>query len=154
MSNTLIFNLPDVGEGLVEADIVSWKVKPGDSVAINDVIVEIETAKSLVELPSPYAGVVAELLAQEGQTIEVGAPIIAVRTAGAEPQDGPAKPGGDALAEALPAPGAGTAAPEPETKPLVGSGPKADAVKRRPRRSAGAARATTTTAGGQGEGNA
>ena len=57
------FYLPDVGEGLTEAEIVSWKVKPGDSVAINDVLVEIETAKSLVELPSPYAGQVSELLA-------------------------------------------------------------------------------------------
>jgi len=56
------FRLPDVGEGLTEAEIVSWKVKPGDTVRVNDVVVEIETAKSLVELPSPYAGVVAELL--------------------------------------------------------------------------------------------
>ena len=56
------FLLPDVGEGLTEADIVSWKVAPGDTIAVNDVIVEIETAKSLVELPSPFAGVVGELL--------------------------------------------------------------------------------------------
>ena len=161
MSNTLIFNLPDVGEGLVEADIVSWKVKPGDTVAINEVIVEIETAKSLVELPSPYAGVVAELLAEEGQTVEVGAPIIAVQPAGAEAQAEPEKPGGDALAEALPAAPretaatatAAAAAPEPELKPLVGSGPKADAVKRRPRRSAGVTAPVTTTAGAAG-GNA
>ena len=149
MSNTFIFNLPDVGEGLVEADIVSWKVKPGDTVAINEVIVEIETAKSLVELPSPYAGVVAELLAEEGQTVEVGAPIIAVRPAGAEAQDEPEKPAGDALAEAMPAaPGEAPAeAPEQELKPLVGSGPKADAVKRRPRRGAGVTAPITTTAG-------
>lgn len=151
MSNTLIFNLPDVGEGLVEADIVSWKVKPGDTVAINEVIVEIETAKSLVELPSPYAGVVAELLAEEGQTVEVGAPIIAVRPAGAEAQAEPEKPAGDALAEALPAaPSEAPAAPEPELKPLVGSGPKADAVKRRPRRSTGVTGPVTTTAGAAG----
>ena len=52
------FKLPDVGEGLTEAEIVSWKVKEGDTVEINDIIVEIETAKSLVELPSPYAGTV------------------------------------------------------------------------------------------------
>jgi pyruvate/2-oxoglutarate dehydrogenase complex dihydrolipoamide acyltransferase (E2) component len=50
------FNLPDVGEGLTEAEIVSWKVKVGDAVAINDVLCEIETAKSIVELPSPFAG--------------------------------------------------------------------------------------------------
>ncbi|MES2865155.1 MAG: biotin/lipoyl-containing protein, partial [Actinomycetota bacterium] len=52
--STQNFNLPDVGEGLTEAEIVTWKVAPGDDVAINDVICEIETAKSLVELPSPY----------------------------------------------------------------------------------------------------
>jgi 2-oxoisovalerate dehydrogenase E2 component (dihydrolipoyl transacylase) len=80
MSDLNTFNLPDVGEGLTEAEIVSWKVKPGDPVAINDVIVEIETAKSLVELPSPYAGVVAELLVAEGVTVEVGTPIIAVNS--------------------------------------------------------------------------
>lgn len=76
------FYLPDVGEGLTEAEIVSWKVKPGDSVAINDVLVEIETAKSLVELPSPYEGQVGELLAQEGETVEVGTAIITISTAG------------------------------------------------------------------------
>ena len=66
------FNLPDVGEGLTEAEIVAWKVKPGDTVAINDVLCEIETAKSLVELPSPFAGTVTELLVPEGITIDVG----------------------------------------------------------------------------------
>ena len=76
------FYLPDVGEGLTEAEIVSWKVKPGDSVDINDVLVEIETAKSLVELPSPFAGQVSEILAQEGQTVEVGTAIITIATEG------------------------------------------------------------------------
>jgi pyruvate dehydrogenase E2 component (dihydrolipoamide acetyltransferase) len=56
------FLLPDVGEGLTEAEIVAWKVKVGDTIEINDVIVEIETAKSLVELPSPYEGTVLALL--------------------------------------------------------------------------------------------
>ena len=74
--STQNFNLPDVGEGLTEAEIVTWKVAPGDDVAINDVICEIETAKSLVELPSPYAGVVGDLLVGEGTTVEVGTPII------------------------------------------------------------------------------
>ncbi|HZU94840.1 MAG TPA: biotin/lipoyl-containing protein, partial [Microbacterium sp.] len=74
--STQNFTLPDVGEGLTEAEIVTWKVAPGDSVAINDVICEIETAKSLVELPSPHAGVVGELLVAEGATVEVGTPII------------------------------------------------------------------------------
>jgi 2-oxoisovalerate dehydrogenase E2 component (dihydrolipoyl transacylase) len=72
------FLLPDVGEGLTEAEIVAWKVKVGDVVAINDVIVEIETAKSIVELPSPYAGTVTAILVQEGDTVAVGTPIIAV----------------------------------------------------------------------------
>ena len=76
MSQLAFFNLPDVGEGLTEAEIVSWKVKPGDRVAVNQIIVEIETAKSLVELPCPFEGVVAELFAQEGDTVEVGRPII------------------------------------------------------------------------------
>src|SRR6516162_9216240 len=72
------FKLPDVGEGLTEADIVSWHVKPGDTIQINQVIVEIETAKAVVELPSPYAGTVTALLAAEGETVDVGRPIIAV----------------------------------------------------------------------------
>ena len=76
------FYLPDVGEGLTEAEIVSWKVKPGDVVDINDVLVEIETAKSLVELPSPFAGEVSELLAKEGETVEVGTAIITISTKG------------------------------------------------------------------------
>jgi pyruvate dehydrogenase E2 component (dihydrolipoamide acetyltransferase) len=76
------FYLPDVGEGLTEAEIVTWMVKPGDAVSINDILVEIETAKSLVELPSPFEGQVAELLVQEGETVEVGTAIITISTAG------------------------------------------------------------------------
>jgi 2-oxoisovalerate dehydrogenase E2 component (dihydrolipoyl transacylase) len=76
------FPLPDVGEGLTEAEIVSWKVKPGDAVTVNQVLVEIETAKSLVELPSPFAGTVTELLAAEGDTVEVGTAIIRVESGG------------------------------------------------------------------------
>ena len=77
------FRLPDVGEGLTEAEIVSWKVKAGDTVTINQVLVEIETAKSLVELPSPFAGTVGDLLAAEGDTVEVGTPIITIAGEGA-----------------------------------------------------------------------
>lgn len=76
------FPLPDVGEGLTEAEIVSWKVKPGDAVTVNQVLVEIETAKSLVELPSPFSGTVTALLAEEGATVEVGTPIIRVDSSG------------------------------------------------------------------------
>ncbi len=87
------FRLPDVGEGLTEADIVTWRVKPGDTVTVNQIIVDIETAKAVVELPSPYAGVVAALLVPEGQTVDVGTPIIAVDVPGAAPQPGgPAPP--------------------------------------------------------------
>ena len=82
MSERKQFRLPDVGEGLTEADIVSWHVKPGDEVAINQVIVEIETAKAVVELPCPFAGVVADLLVADGQTVDVGTPIIAVDVTG------------------------------------------------------------------------
>ncbi len=73
--------LPDVGEGLTEAEIVTWQVAVGDEIAINDIVVEIETAKSLVELPSPYAGTVTALLVEEGETVEVGTPIISVGSA-------------------------------------------------------------------------
>src|SRR4028118_489983 len=80
MSDIKQFKLPDVGEGLTEAEVVSWKVEVGDTVKINDVLVEIETAKSLVELPSPFAGTVAALLVDEGQTVDVGTAIISVET--------------------------------------------------------------------------
>ncbi|WP_026552655.1 dihydrolipoamide acetyltransferase family protein [Arthrobacter sp. H20] len=132
------FNLPDVGEGLTEAEIVQWKVHPGTVVAVNDVIVEIETAKSLVELSSPYAGVVAELMATEGETVDVGAPIISVAD-GEDYVPAPQMPGELATppvtthSSADPEPAASTKEPSGPS-PLVGIGPKADAVKRRPRR--------------------
>jgi len=69
---------------LTEAEIVSWWVKPGDEVAVNQVVCEIETAKSLVELPSPFHGVVKELLVSEGDTVQVGTPIMSVAGDGAE----------------------------------------------------------------------
>jgi 2-oxoisovalerate dehydrogenase E2 component (dihydrolipoyl transacylase) len=81
------FKLPDVGEGLTEAEIVTWKVKEGDTVAINDILVEIETAKSLVELPSPFAGVVQKLMVPEGETVPVGTPIIAIGDTAAAPAE-------------------------------------------------------------------
>ena len=84
------FNLPDVGEGLTEAEILTWHVAAGDAVAVNQIIVEIETAKAAVELPSPYAGRVHALLAEPGVTIAVGTPIIQIDTdpgAGPVPDD-------------------------------------------------------------------
>ena len=85
----MTFPLPDVGEGLTEAEIVSWNVAVGDTVALNQVICEIETAKSLVELPSPFTGVVAEVLVEVGQTVPVGEPILRITVAG---DDGAADP--------------------------------------------------------------
>lgn len=112
----MTFPLPDVGEGLTEAEIVTWQVAPGDTVALNQVICEIETAKSLVELPSPFTGVVTELLAEVGETVPVGQPIMRVRAEGAADPD----PGADAPAApaevapatpAAPAPAGASAAP-------------------------------------------
>ncbi len=82
------YKLPDVGEGLTEAEIVTWKVKVGDVIAVNDIVVEIETAKSLVELPSPYAGTVTALHVNEGDTVDVGTPIISVGSADSAPVAG------------------------------------------------------------------
>ncbi|WP_425488426.1 dihydrolipoamide acetyltransferase family protein [Nakamurella aerolata] len=96
MSRLQVFPLPDVGEGLTEADILEWKVGVGDDVTVNQVIVEIETAKAAVELPSPWAGRVHQLLAEPGVTIAVGTPIIAIDTdpgAGPLPGDDPAADG-------------------------------------------------------------
>jgi pyruvate dehydrogenase E2 component (dihydrolipoamide acetyltransferase) len=81
------FTLPDVGEGLTEAEIVQWKVAPGDTITMNQVLVEIETAKSLVELPSPFVGVVGEILVDEGSTVDVGTPIITITTDASAPAE-------------------------------------------------------------------
>ena len=125
--STQNFPLPDVGEGLTEAEIVAWKVAPGDRVAINDVICEIETAKSLVELPSPHAGVVGELLVDEGATVEVGTPIITfVTDPAAGSGTGAVAPGTVATAEA-PAPEEGGGSV------LVGYGSGSGATSRRKR---------------------
>ncbi|MDQ1744261.1 MAG: hypothetical protein QOE23_2600, partial [Pseudonocardiales bacterium] len=78
------FKLPDVGEGLTEADILRWDVKVGDPVVVNQVLVEVETAKAAVELPSPYAGVVHEIHFDEGVTVDVGQPIITLRVGSGE----------------------------------------------------------------------
>ena len=88
------FPLPDAGEGLTEAEIVAWHVAVGDVVTVNQTIVEIETAKSLVDLPSPWSGVVTKILVEPGQTVDVGTPIIEVDTdpAGTPADDGAAYP--------------------------------------------------------------
>ncbi|SDH99195.1 dihydrolipoamide acetyltransferase family protein [Agrococcus jejuensis] len=96
------FKLPDLGEGLTESEIVRWLVAEGDTVELNQILAEVETAKAVVDLPSPYAGVVRRLHAAEGETIAVGAPLIEYDVEGAEPTDAPAP-----AAEA----------PEPEEQP-------------------------------------
>lgn len=127
-----IFTLPDVGEGLTEAEILSWKVAPGDTVEVNDILVEIETAKSVVELPSPYEGTVQELLVAEGETVEVGTPIIAIAGEGAEAGGG-SRPAAE-RPDAAPQQAAAPAGEQGGGNALVGSGPKADPVKRRARK--------------------
>jgi 2-oxoisovalerate dehydrogenase E2 component (dihydrolipoyl transacylase) len=148
------FKLPDVGEGLTEADIVAWHVKPGDQVEVNQIIVEIETAKAVVELPSPWDGTVARLLAEVGQTVDVGVPIIVVDVAdgtaavpgSASEKAGNAErssvpPAGIPATPAAPAPQAAQpqAAPAQADPPkrqavLVGYGVKEAATTRRPRK--------------------
>lgn len=80
------FRLPDLGEGLTEAEVVQWLVAPGDSVALNQTLAEVETAKAVVELPSPYEGVVTTLHAEAGDTVAVGAPLIAFDVKGENAQ--------------------------------------------------------------------
>jgi pyruvate dehydrogenase E2 component (dihydrolipoamide acetyltransferase) len=147
MSDVRQFKLPDVGEGLTDAEIVGWRVKVGDTVKVNDIVVEIETAKSLVELPIPYAGTVSALLAEEGSTVDVGAPIISIATGSAAtsaagapavetpPQEGAVEPGL-----------IGGPAPGGRTSVLVGYGPRTTEAKRRPRKGAAVPNSTGTAA--------
>ncbi|OFI36629.1 branched-chain alpha-keto acid dehydrogenase subunit E2 [Arthrobacter sp. SW1] len=95
------FRLPDLGEGLTESEILSWRVSVGDTVELNQVIAEVETAKAVVELPSPFAGTVAALHEQPGSVVEVGKPIVSfeVDDAGAAPSGEGAAPGGAAGAD-------------------------------------------------------
>src|SRR5262245_2399015 len=126
MPDYKVFPLPDTAEGLVDAEILTWHIKPGDEVKVNQIIVEIETAKAAVELPCPWAGVVTELHAEPGQTVNVGAPIVTIDV----------DPGGSA-APTAPAPAAAAAPAETNGQAmLVGYGPKASAAKRRPRKGA------------------
>lgn len=87
------FRLPDLGEGLTEAEVVQWMVSPGEQVALNQTLAEVETAKAVVELPSPYEGTVAQLHADAGETVAVGSPLIAFEVVGEE-SDAPTPTGG------------------------------------------------------------
>src|SRR6478735_1487020 len=106
------FPLPDVGEGLTEAEIVQWRVAPGDRIVLDQVFVEIGTAKSLVELPSAFEGVVSELLVDEGKTVNVGTPILVIQTDAAVTAAGAPAPAAPSTA-ASGAGAAATSAPAP-----------------------------------------
>src|SRR5215212_1639995 len=158
------FRLPDPGEGLVEADIVSWRVEVGDEVKINDILLEVETSKSVVELPTPFAGTVTALLVNEGDTVDVGTPIITIDDGIAAPAAGDDGVAGSAVGDAgvagsaagddgvagsaagddvvAGARGEGNAAEpvlagEARVPNLVGYGARATQTRRRPRKSAG-----------------
>jgi len=135
MPDFKVFPLPDTAEGLVDAEILAWHIKPGDEVAVNQIIVEIETAKAAVELPCPWAGVVTELHAETGQTVNVGEPIVTIDV----------DPGG-AAAPAAPAPAPAAAAESNGQAMLVGYGPKAATTKRRARKGAAVAAAVQPAA--------
>lgn len=142
------FPLPDVGEGLTEAEIVQWRVKVGNVVAINDILVEIETAKSLVELPSPFAGTIVALLAGEGDTVPVGTPIIQVDSEGGVPA--PLHPVAEAALAPASKPAAeakGTAKAEPAAEPvLVGYGNSGHVTSRRGSRTSASPAPATSAA--------
>ncbi|MGC4797772.1 dihydrolipoamide acetyltransferase family protein [Micromonospora saelicesensis] len=165
MSRIKTFNLPDLGEGLTEGEILAWLVKVGDTIELNQPIVEVETAKAAVEIPAKWAGQVQAIHHPEGTTVEVGTPIIAIDTdPGAGPLEAPsttATPSADlptpsaaslAAVEVAPAEGMiepgliGGAAPGGRTAVLVGYGPRTTAAKRRPRKGAVPAQAVAAPA--------
>lgn len=123
----MTFPLPDVGEGLTEAEIVSWLVAPGDQVSLNQTICEIETAKSVVELPSPFAGEVTEILAEAGETVPVGSPILRVRTSAGADAGVDAGAGGGADADAGADGGSGSGNPTAGAAPVMQEQPEAAA---------------------------
>ena len=137
MSDRRRFLLPDLGEGLTEAEIVAWHVAAGDEVQLNQVLVEVETEKAVVELPSPYTGTVVELLAAPGDTVAVGAPIVAIDAPGAEPGARDTIPAATA-ADAAPTEKAGRKpaenVPAENVAVLVGYGPSGVVPSRRRRR--------------------
>ena len=145
MSRIKEFNLPDLGEGLTEGEILKWLVAEGDTVALNQPIVEVETAKAAVEIPAKWAGKITKIYHGEGETVEVGSPLIAIDTqpdAGDLPQPSAASL---AAVEVAPSEGAvepgliGGPAPGGRTAVLVGYGPKSTTAKRRPRTTGGVA---------------
>ncbi|MEV6793702.1 dihydrolipoamide acetyltransferase family protein [Streptomyces sp. NPDC051320] len=144
------FKMPDVGEGLTEAEILKWYVAPGDTVADGQVVCEVETAKAAVELPIPFDGVVHELRFPEGTTVDVGQVIITVDVApGSAPAEAAAVPSqAEQQPEQQPAPQAGEPAAPPARQPvLVGYGVAESSTKRRPRKGAATAAPEAPPAG-------
>jgi pyruvate dehydrogenase E2 component (dihydrolipoamide acetyltransferase) len=137
MSATMIkeFRLPDLGEGLTESEILSWKVAVGDTVSLNQVIAEVETAKAVVELPSPFAGVIKELHEQPGTVVEVGKPIVSFEVADdAGPSvSEPSAPSAPGSSSAAPAEGEQPAAQKRQPN-LVGYGAVVESSGRPARR--------------------
>ncbi|MEV0747162.1 dihydrolipoamide acetyltransferase family protein [Streptomyces sp. NPDC050273] len=134
------FKMPDVGEGLTEAEILKWFVQPGDTVTDGQVVCEVETAKAAVELPIPFDGVVHELRFPEGTTVDVGQVIIAVDVAPGSGDDAPV------AAEPAPEPVAEPAEPKGRTPVLVGYGVAESSTKRRARKGTEAAPAAVSPA--------
>ncbi|SCL38402.1 pyruvate dehydrogenase E2 component (dihydrolipoamide acetyltransferase) [Micromonospora pallida] len=155
MSRIKEFNLPDLGEGLTEGEILAWLVKVGDTIELNQPIVEVETAKAAVEIPAKWAGQVKSIFHPEGSTVEVGTPIIAIDTdpgAGPLAEEPTPTPSAAALAavDVAPSEGAvepgliGGPAPGGRTAVLVGYGPRSTVAKRRPRKATGPVPAQAT----------
>ncbi|MEY9778045.1 dihydrolipoamide acetyltransferase family protein [Arthrobacter sp. MW3 TE3886] len=122
MSEPKVFLLPDLGEGLTEAELVNWLVSVGDEIRVDQPIAEVETAKSMVEVPSPYAGTVAVLHGEPGQTLDVGKPLISVMPVGAAASSVSGGAGGAATGNAAPGgAGADDAAPAPSPDGIAAS---------------------------------
>ncbi len=144
------FKMPDVGEGLTEAEILKWYVQPGDTVTDGQVVCEVETAKAAVELPIPFDGTVHELRFPEGTTVDVGQVIISVNVGGGAAPEAPVAEAAPAPVEAVVAVAEEEAEPQGRTPVLVGYGVAASSTKRRPRKGAQGAGGGPPRAGGPG----
>ncbi|MFD3646259.1 dihydrolipoamide acetyltransferase family protein [Streptomyces cyaneofuscatus] len=142
------FKMPDVGEGLTEAEILKWFVQPGDTVTDGQVVCEVETAKAAVELPIPFDGVVHELRFSEGTTVDVGQVIITVDVAPGSEDEAPVPaPAQEPVEAAAPV----SEEPKGRTPVLVGYGVAESSTKRRPRKGAAAPEAAAVAAAVQAE---
>ncbi|MEW2066541.1 dihydrolipoamide acetyltransferase family protein [Streptomyces sp. NPDC007346] len=131
MAQVLEFKLPDLGEGLTEAEIVRWLVEVGDVVAIDQPVVEVETAKAMVEVPCPYGGVVTARFGDEGSELPVGAPLLTVAVGATEASAAAAAPEGGGAAAEEPSGESGSGSGSGSGNVLVGYGTGAPAARRR-----------------------